>query len=849
MTARRPDTSTSHSVPRGAFLLIGILGSLFLSSPAYPATQDLKGEVTDEKSQPISAAVCTLTGGALQPQGLTVNTGERGEFHFPGLVPGTYALTCAAVTYQPIAKDGIVITDTQAPTVQVVLPPEIIVRQRVEVSEKADRVTQESTAPPATLSAPQLRSLPLVEQKFKAALPLVPGVIRTPDGRTNIKGQVETQGMLLVDSAETVDPVTGSFSIEIPIDAIESLDVHKAAYQTEYGRFSGGLTSIQTKAPSNQWHYELNDFLPTMRGRSGHLVGVASDSPRFYLTGPVWKDHLNFSESFVYTFNRQPVRGLAWPNNETKTQGFTSFTNLQYIFTPRHLLTASINVFPERQQYADINSLIPQSASTDYGQRGYSVAATDRYLFVSGSVLTSLFKWTDFSSYAHGQGPQDMLITPDGHLGNFFNTWSRASTQQEFSQNFQFPQWERWGRHELKIGGDLVHRDYDGTSVSHPVEVLRPDGALAQRIDFTGPASLKADDTEVALFAQDHWILNDRVALDVGLRFSGQTIGDKAALAPRVGFVWTPGEGGRTILRGGLGVFNDRVPLLAGDYTSNPFRTVTLFDAQGLPLGPPQTYQNVYVMVDEKGRQIIPPGQILGSTPYNITWNLEASREIAPHLLVRASYLSSRTFNEFIVDPTTLPDGSPILLLTNTGGVRYHEFEATMRYRRSENADLNFSYVRSLARGDLNSMSAVYVPFEQPVIRPNFFAALPSNIPHRIIAWGRVKIPWKITAAPVLDLHSGFPYSAYDVYQNYLGPPNGQRFPKFLSLDLRLSKDFRISFIPWVKNHTLRGALQIFNLTNHANPRDVYSSVASSHFGDFAGFQHRTYDLALDVLF
>ena len=34
----------------------------------------------------------------------------------------------------------------------------------------------------------------MVEQKFKAALPMIPGVIRTPDGRIAIKGALENQG-------------------------------------------------------------------------------------------------------------------------------------------------------------------------------------------------------------------------------------------------------------------------------------------------------------------------------------------------------------------------------------------------------------------------------------------------------------------------------------------------------------------------------------------------------------------------------------------------------------------------------------------------------------------------------
>lgn len=832
-------------------LVILSLGFLLpLPAVGVPPTQDLEGEVLNEKGDPIAGAVCTLTGAVLSEQGLSNTTGERGRFHFQGLVPGSYELTCAAVTYQPIVKSGIAVSEDQAPAVQVVLPSEIVVRETVEVREKAPSVAQEtSTTPPATLTAPQLRTLPLTQQKFKAALPLVPGVIRTPDGKMNIKGQVETQGMLLVDSAETVDPVTGSFAIEVPLDAVESLEVYKTAYQAEYGRFSGGLTSVQTKAPSNQWHFELNDFIPTPRIRSGKLVGIADNKPRVSFTGPLWNNKLNFSQSMTYELVKQPVRGLAWPHNEIKTQGYNSFTTFQYIVSPQHLLTANVNLFPLRRQFADINSFVPQTASTDYGQRGYSLGVTDRVLFSSGGILTTLARITQFSSYAHGQGTADMLLTPDGRGGNFFNDWSRTSHQQEFLQNYQFPR-RRWlGKHTVKVGGDFVHRSYSGPSLSRPVRLLRPDGTLAEQIDFSGSSALAAEDTEVAGFVQDHWMFNDRLAVDAGFRYSGQTIGETAALSPRVGMVYSPGKGGKTIFRAGVGIFNDRVPLLAGDFTKNPTRSVQFFDDQGLPSGLPLVFRNAYVKVDEKGRRIIPPGRDLGSTPYNLTWNLEVNREIVPRVVARFSYLSSRTFDVFVVDPLVPPTGDPILLLTNTGGVRYHEFESTLRFRASEKVDVNFSYVRSLARGDLNTLTSVYVPFEQPVIRPNFYADLPSNIPHRVITWGRFKAPREITISPLLDVHSGFPYSAVDVLQNYAGAPNSRRFPTFLSVDLQVTKDFRLSFIRWLKNHKFRGAVRVYNLTNHSNPRDVYSSIASSHFGEFVGFQHRLFDAGFDIVY
>ena len=426
---------------RVGLALLLVLGIPFTAQGALPDTQTLRGEVVDPNSAPIAGAVCTLWGRTLPEQGRPVTTGDRGAFEFTGLIPGTYRVTCAAVGYEPVAKTDIQISQGEAPTHP---PDRTSLRGGRPPEGGSHRPSPQGhgarqAAPPATLSDQQLHSLPLVEQKFKAALPMIPGVIRTPDGRIAIKGAIENQGTLLVDSAETVDPVTGSFSIDVPLDAVESVDVFKSAYQVEYGRFSGGLTTLQTKAPSSQWDYELNDFVPTPRFEAGHLVGIQSDAPRLYFSGPLMGDKLTFSEAFTYDYSAQPVRGLAWPNNQTRKQGWTSFSDFYYTISPQHLVSVNVKFFPVRRQFDNIDSLIPQTASADYGQSGYSIGAHDHYLFTGGGILTTLAQFTDFDSYSHGQGAQDLLITPTGWEGNFFNAWTRSSAQQEVQENYLFP--------------------------------------------------------------------------------------------------------------------------------------------------------------------------------------------------------------------------------------------------------------------------------------------------------------------------------------------------------------------------------------------------------------------------
>lgn len=442
-----------------------------------------------------------------------------------------------------------------------------------------------------------------------------------------------------------------------------------------------------------------------------------------------------------------------------------------------------------------------------------------------------------------------MLITPNGWGGDFFNKYRRNSSQQEVLETYQLPNQEWHGKHEFKAGIDFVRRAYTGTSQSHPVDILRADGSTAEQIDFRGPGVLSIEDSEGAAFFQDHWVINDRLSADAGVRFSTQTIGEPAAFAPRAGLAYTPGGDGKTILRGGVGIFYDRVPLLAGDFTENPTRAVTCFDPECGPIGSQIVYNNAYVRVDENGRVIVPTNNRLDSTPHNVSWNTELDRELRPGLVLRLNYLSSRTYNIFTIGPQNQPPAPPVLLLSNTGNSRYHEFESTVRARVSEKADMNFSYVHSLGRGDLNTMGQIFVPFEQPVIRPNTFGDLPSDIPNRFVAWGQFRIPWQITASPIFDIHDGFPYSAVDALQNYAGVPNSLRFPAFASLDLKLSKDFSLPLISWLKKHKFRGAIAVYNVTDHTNPRDVYNNITSPFFGHFVGFQHRSIETWFDVIY
>ena len=522
--------------------------------------------VLDQQKEPspLEGIRVELRGSSQDSQPLATLTDSAGHYEFTQLPAGTYTLRVNQQGFKPFAET-VSLNANETSVIGIALALDTVV-ERVEVKEEAANVSTENSSPASTINNAQLETLPLAQQKFRDALPLVPGVIRTLDGKLSVRGTSENQGMLQVDSAKTVDPVTGSFSIPVPIDAIQTVNVDKTPFSAENGGFSGGLTAIETTPPPTNWFYKVKDFNVSLRGKNGHFVGISQATPRVSFGGPIGDgSRWSFSEVYEYDVRRDPVRGLAWPRNEIKSQGFNSFTRVQAILSSQHVFNADVNVFPMRTQFANITALVPQTASADYNQKGVSAGISDLRSFRSGALLRIALRYTRFESNAHGQGAADMLVNPEGWDGNFFNSWTRTANQFEAYPTFQFAPKKWFGRHELKIGADVTHRSFDGTSLSHPIQLLRQDGTLAEQISFTSNGPLNSSATDVEEFIQDRWMVNDHLSIDVGGRLTTETVGRAAAFGPRVGLAYSPGKNQKTVFRAGAGLFYDRVSLLEAD--------------------------------------------------------------------------------------------------------------------------------------------------------------------------------------------------------------------------------------------------------------------------------------------
>jgi hypothetical protein len=812
----------------------------------------IRGTVTtiqDNIATGVAGISVKLSGDPLHGTPLSANTDEHGAYEFQNLEPGAYTISVTLQGFKAISKSVVL-----APKQQLVQDFTLeldVVAEKVEVKETAATIATETAAPPpVTVTNTELTTIPTQQEKVKEILPFTPGVIKTLDSKLTFKGADENQSLLLVNSARTTDPVTGSFGVPIPTDAVESFAVYKTPYDSSLGSFSGGLTTIETRPPDDQWSFKVRGIVPSILGKNGSMVGIGEAIPGVSFDAPLIPHKLLLSESFQYEMKKQTIEGLPWPHDISKRQGFNSFSTLEFILAPNHVLTLTVNAFPLRHQHVDISALVPQPASNDLDQNGVAVGLNDKYQFGSGAILAVVAQYMRFDSNAHGQGPEDMLITPQGYGGNYFNQWSRRGKEFQAVPSFQFPKVHWHGEHEIRVGADVDYRSFFGTTLSHPIQILRPDNSLAQRITFGAAPSQSPSDSSVAEFLQDHWVLDSHWGVDLGARISSETTGWSAAIAPRAGVAYSPGKSGKTVIRAGAGIFYGVLPLLAADFAANPNRTITTFDSTGLPIGTPITYTNAFVgNVNPLNSSVLPSHP--STTPRNVTWNGQIEHELHKTLQVRAGYLDSHATYLFTVNPfTSALGGQSFEGLTNTGSSHYREMEASAHYSLREHDQINISYIWSRSRGDLNSLSNVYIPFAAPVIRPDVYGILSSDIPNRVVGWGIFALPWKLTFSPLFDVHSGFPYSPIDVQQQYVGTPNGKRFPEYFSLDMKLYRQFRVPFLGnrGGKVHHIRLGVYTLNVTNHGNFNAVYNNVASPNFGQFVGFLYRHEGAVIDFV-
>jgi Carboxypeptidase regulatory-like domain len=796
----------------------------------------------DTKNRPVGAVEVRLKQGAGVV--FTARTGPDGHVKFPALKPARYALQAVKEGFEPAAKNDLELAADASATVELTLVPVLARKDTIEVSGQATPVDEGSS--PAEQPPPQIaKDLPGRPATVADALPLVPGVVRSPGGGLVIAGSGEHRSALIVNSADVTDPATGQFGLTVPIDVVQSLNVYQSPFLAEYGRFTAGLVSVETRRGGDKWKWELNDPFPDFRIRSYHMRGLKDATPRLNLEGPLIPRKLYFSEGVDYEIRKTEVYELPFPYNQKKEQGVNSFAQLDWIVSTRQLFTATFHVAPQRLDFVNMDAFNPQPTTPEASTRNYTGTLADK-LSVWGGLLENTFSVTRFDARVWGQGQQDFTITPLGNRGSYFAQQDRQASRTSWASTYSLGARQWLGAHNFKVGSYVARTNDNGQVSDRPIDLLNSAGQLFERISFTAGRPFDMTDAELAFFAQDHWLVSPRLALDLGIRSESQALSESFRLAPRVGVAWTPFPSLGTTLRAGFGLFYDRVPLNVYSFSDYPSQLITLFDAAGQVSGGPWLYTNGLGIVQNRFPFVFREPASGNFSPLAATGSVQLEQPLTQHLKLRIGYRQSQSsgvviMNHLAPDPLT---GTGANLLTGNGQSRYRQLEITARVRLNDKRQLFFSYVHSRARGDLNDFATYLGTFALPLLRNNQFGNLPGDLPNRFLTWGLLQLPWGFRIAPLVEYRNGFAYAVTDAAQNWIGVPYSQRFPDFLSIDARVSKDFKVS-----PKYTLRFSVSSYNLTDHFNPEAVHANIADPAYGWFFGQRGRHFTADFDVLF
>jgi hypothetical protein len=240
-----------------------------VSAQDFRAT--IAGLVTDPAGAPVPAASVTVTSVERNVTSTTATT-ESGRYLVQFLLPGSYTVTVEKAGFKKVLRDGIRLAASDRAGLDI----------RLEVGAVADSVTVTAEAP--LLQTEGATRAALLEKNFIDNIPTSgrnlyqlhytqPGVIKNSSywgdfelyatGNINgvmINGGRSGQNETLLDGLPNTRPDSGVTS-GVALNAVQEVSVITNAYDAQYGRFGGGVTSISLRSGTNSLHGQLFHFL------------------------------------------------------------------------------------------------------------------------------------------------------------------------------------------------------------------------------------------------------------------------------------------------------------------------------------------------------------------------------------------------------------------------------------------------------------------------------------------------------------------------------------------------------------------------------------------------------------
>jgi len=790
---------------RSLLLILLCATAVFAQRP----TGILKGQVSDEFGGVIVGATVT----AIDANGVarTATTTGEGAFSFTGLTPGQYTVRVDAqgfAAFESVAVDVSSKTEPLTVTLKVTIE-----QQKVTVSADGSGVNTEpeNNVGAIVLRGTDLESLPDDPDDLAAALQALAGPSAGPNG-----GQIYLDGF--------------SGGRLPPLASIREIRINSNPYSAEYDRPGFGRIEILTKPGTDRFRGQVNFNFNNQAFNSRNPFALTRPPymSRQYggnLSGPISKK----KASFFFDFEKRDINDQAIVNatildpalNIVSFSETVPLPNRRTEFSPRfdYQINAK-HTLVARYEYEHSRN-VTGAGGFSLGSRKYKTFSTQQTFRLTETAILNKRTVNEtrfqFNHQTSGDTANNAIPTI-----NVQEAFTGGGSQIGLSSNLQ----NRWelnnntslalGAHSIKFGARLrnVHitsispQNFGGTWVFSgsrragipegftsievyqitqqglaagltPAQIRAAGGGATQLTISAGNPKAIVSQFDFGGFVQDDWRLHPNLTINFGLRYENQNnISSRLNFAPRIGFAWAPGHAGqqtKTTIRGGFGVFYDRVsenltlttkrlnginqqqyivtdpailnsfPVIPSVQTLAGFATpVSIYQFQN-GLETPYTMQTAI--------------SIEHALPHNLTTSVTFSHARTTHML-RARALNAPlpgTFNPLIPGSGVRPLGvNNYFEYDSTGQFEQNTLIATFGGRLSRSLNFNMNYAFGKANSNTDGAGTFA---SNPYDFSTEWGRASSDVRHRFTLNGTYRAPWGITVNPFLIVTSGTPFN------------------------------------------------------------------------------------------
>ncbi len=699
------------------FLLSMLVAAGITSAVAQEGTATLRGTIADPSGAVVAAATVSIVNQETGLNRRSATTTESGDYVFTSLTPGLYRITVEAANFKKSVKESVrlAVGETQEFNFSMEVGGS---QETVTVTAEEPLVETSTNKIGGNISQEELTELPSINRNFIGFVGLIPGVVPNISTESfgsdsvSVNGQDPRYNSYLLDSASNNDDVIGQRAgsqARVALEAVQEFQVQTNQFSAEFGRTSGGIINAITKSGTNSFRGSAFGFFQDNKLNSNNRIAVLNNllkpdaSYKQFggtIGGPIKKNLAHFFVSYERTNIDQGViiDIPARPSLNASTSTATRATNILLRGDVQPTQKHQFSIRYLRENSPQLNQIIPVgtrpvslAASREEADVDQTTVGSYTYSITSNVVNDLRLSFTRedvaFANPGFNSGKSQAELPPTLVFNTFVDQQSSVA-QARVNDSYRLADTLTWikGAHTLKFGVDYNYVTADSVAADNlngtfffPTDLPFDAGNFATyperfSIRVGGPLRTFQINHNTSVFAQDNWKVNQKLTLNLGLRYDDETISsDNNNFSPRLGFAYDPTGNAKTVIRGGFGTF----------YQNTPFEVITAFRTGGpfassfnrnfpldrpdagprtlpIPLRPTDpTLRNGPIVDRALIASLVGSGAVLANAtptvdnaerlmPYTRSFSIGFQRELVTSLALTADYVHSDGIDQFL---------------------------------------------------------------------------------------------------------------------------------------------------------------------------------------------------------